>query len=150
MLGPPAPLHLGFGHLGGGIRFQTLCDEGDVASFKLLDALCGQIELAVLLGSNVIAVPPLLVAHGRFSAAERNTKETFLYVGEGMNSSPAVTRDQNGIISYANAGKVQASTLPQDMRLQRMLGHLTTLIPVAPRDVLVIACGAGVTAGAAT
>ncbi len=108
------------------------------------------LELAVLLGSNVIAVPPLLVAHGRFSAAERNTKETFLYVGEGMNSSPAVTRDQNGIISYANAGKVQASTLPQDMRLQRMLGHLTTLIPVAPRDVLVIACGAGVTAGAAS
>ena len=34
------------------------------------------------------------------------------------------------------------------MRLQRMLGHLTTLIPTPPRDVLVIACGAGVTAGA--
>src|SRR5438105_10182190 len=34
------------------------------------------------------------------------------------------------------------------MRLQRMLGHLTTLIPAAPRSVLVIGCGAGVTAGA--
>jgi spermidine synthase len=108
------------------------------------------VALAVLLGRNVIAVPPLLVAHGRFSAVERTTKETFLYVGEGMNSSPAVSRDLNGIISYANAGKVQASTLPQDMRLQRMLGHFTTLVPAEPRNVLVIACGAGVTAGAAS
>jgi spermidine synthase len=34
------------------------------------------------------------------------------------------------------------------MRLQRMLGHLTTLIPDNPTKVLVIGCGAGVTAGA--
>ena len=34
------------------------------------------------------------------------------------------------------------------MRLQRMLGHLTTLIPENPKSVLVIGCGAGVTAGA--
>jgi len=43
---------------------------------------------------------------------------------------------------------VQASSEPQDMRLQRMLGHMTTLIPEQPKSVLVIACGAGVTAGA--
>jgi spermidine synthase len=36
------------------------------------------------------------------------------------------------------------------MRLQRMLGHLTTLVPERPADVLVIGCGAGVTAGAAS
>jgi spermidine synthase len=34
------------------------------------------------------------------------------------------------------------------MRLQRMLGHLTTLTPAHPRSVLVIGCGAGITAGA--
>ena len=34
------------------------------------------------------------------------------------------------------------------MRLQRMLGHLTTLVPEKPETVLVIGCGAGVTAGA--
>jgi spermidine synthase len=34
------------------------------------------------------------------------------------------------------------------MRLQRMLGHLTTLIPSDPRRVLVIGLGAGITAGA--
>jgi spermidine synthase len=108
------------------------------------------LEVTATLGRNVIAVPPLLVAHGRLSAAERNIRETFLYVGEGMNSSPAVSRDINGTISYYNAGKIQASSLPQDMRLQRMLGHVTTLVPEDPRNVLVIACGAGVTAGAAS
>ena len=85
-----------------------------------------------------------------FRRAERKTRETFLFVGEGMNSSPAVSRDVNGTLSYYNAGKIQASSLPQDMRLQRMLGHFTTLIPEQPRNVLVIACGAGVTAGAAS
>src|SRR5438445_12106241 len=34
------------------------------------------------------------------------------------------------------------------MRLQRMLGHMTTLVPRQTKKVLVIGCGAGVTAGA--
>ncbi len=38
----------------------------------------------------------------------------------------------NGVRNYHNAGKVQASSEPQDMRLQRMLGHLTTLVPANP------------------
>ena len=67
---------------------------------------------------------------------------------EGWNASIAVTRLSNGVLNYHNAGKVQASSEPQDMRLQRMLGHMTTLIPKDPKRVLVIGCGAGVTAGA--
>jgi spermidine synthase len=106
--------------------------------------------LASLCARNVAPIPPLLVGHGRSSAVSFHHPETYLYVGEGMNSSLAVSRDQQGILSYHNAGKVQASTQPQDMRLQRMLGHLTTLVPDHPRSVLVIACGAGVTAGAAS
>ena len=108
------------------------------------------VEAASLAARNVAPVPALLIGHGRLSAVDVHTKETVLYVGEGMNSSPVITRDENGIVSYHNAGKVQASSLPQDMRLQRMLGHLTTLLPENPRRVLVIACGAGVTAGAAS
>ena len=69
-------------------------------------------------------------------------------MGEGWNASVAVTRLPGGVLNYHNAGKVQASSEPQDMRLQRMLGHLTTLIPKSPKKVLVIGCGAGVTAGA--
>ena len=106
------------------------------------------LELAATLARHVVAVPPRLVGHGRLAAVARKTQETFLYVGEGINSSPAVSRDVDGVLSYYNAGKIQASSLPQDMRLQRMLGHLTTMVADRPRDVLVIACGAGVTAGA--
>jgi spermidine synthase len=72
------------------------------------------------------------------------------YVGEGMNVSVAVTKTTNGTRYFHGAGKVQASSLPQDMRLQRMLGHLSALACQDPRkvsDVLVVACGAGVTAG---
>ena len=49
--------------------------------------------------------------------------------------------------SFHGAGKIQASTLPADMRLQRMLGHLPALVHKKPESVLVVACGAGVTAG---
>jgi spermidine synthase len=92
-------------------------------------------------------VPGLLVAYGRFTATKSGQGDV-LYMGEGLASSVAVTRLGNGIISYHNAGKVQASSDPEDMRLQRMLGHFTTLVPAHPKSVLVIGCGAGVTAGA--
>jgi spermidine synthase len=92
-------------------------------------------------------VSALLVGYGRFSATWVNQVE-FIYVGEGMNASVAVSRLSNGVLNYHNAGKVQASSEPQDMRLQRMLGHLTTLLPEHPASVFVIGFGAGVTAGA--
>jgi spermidine synthase len=69
------------------------------------------------------------------------------YVGEGMNVSVAVTKNTDGVRSLHGAGKVQASSSPQDMRLQRMLGHLPALLHKKPKTVLVVACGAGVTAG---
>ena len=69
------------------------------------------------------------------------------YVGEGTNVSVAVTLTRDGVRSFHGAGKVQASTLPADMRLQRMLGHLPALVHKKPESVLVVACGAGVTAG---
>jgi len=103
---------------------------------------------ASIAARNVAPVPAVLIAHGRTSAVDAHAQEKYLYVGEGMNSSLAISRNDSGIVSYHNAGKVQASSQPQDMRLQRMLGHLTTLVPEHPRSVLVVACGAGVTAGA--
>ena len=90
----------------------------------------------------------MLVAHGRFAAALLGQAGDIIYVGEGLQSSVAVSRLPTGKLGYHNAGKIQASSAPEDMRLQRMLGHLTTLVPDHPRSVLVIGCGAGVTAGA--
>ena len=105
--------------------------------------------IAALLARNIPPVPPILVAYGRY-AATRIGQADIIYVGEGWNASVAVSRLPGGVLNYHNAGKVQASSEPQDMRLQRMLGHLTTLIPKDPKRVLVIGCGAGVTAGAAS
>jgi spermidine synthase len=104
--------------------------------------------VAALLARNVPAIPKLLVAYGRYAATRAHQDIDVIYMGEGWNASVAVTRLPGGVLNYHNAGKVQASSEPQDMRLQRMLGHLTTLIPKSPKRVLVIGCGAGVTAGA--
>ncbi|MFH1235845.1 MAG: SAM-dependent methyltransferase [Parcubacteria group bacterium] len=69
------------------------------------------------------------------------------FFGEGMSESVAVTKMRNGVRNFHAAGKVQASSQADDMRLQRMLGHITALTHKNPRSVLVVACGAGVTAG---
>src|SRR5579871_182095 len=45
------------------------------------------------------------------------------------------------------SGKVEATTNVVDMRTQRMLGHLPALAHKAPRKVLVVGCGSGMTAG---
>ena len=105
------------------------------------------VAASALLALSVRPIPGLLVAYGRFSATQIGQSEV-IYIGEGWNASVAVSERSNGVLNYHNAGKVQASSEPQDMRLQRMLGHLTTLVPASPRSVLVIGCGAGVTAGA--
>ncbi len=72
-------------------------------------------------------VPGVLVAYGRYAATWVGLTN-IIYVGEGMNAFVAVSETSNGVRNYHNAGKVQASSEPQDMRLQRMLGHFTHLI----------------------
>src|SRR5262245_12162152 len=109
----------------------------------------------VLLGvvwaaANVQPVPAGLVAWGRLLAA--HGEPNALYVGEGVNASVAVTEEANGWRNFHVSGKVEASTEPQDMRLQRLLGHLTALMALredqGPKSALVVGFGAGVTAGA--
>jgi len=103
--------------------------------------------LAGLLVLGVHPVPGVFIAYGRYTATQLGQSQ-IIYSGEGWNASVAVSERANGVRNYHNAGKVQASSEPQDMRLQRMLGHLTTLVPKQARTVVVIGCGAGVTAGA--
>jgi spermidine synthase len=113
-------------------------------------ALARVVVIAAVAGLLARVVPPLpgiLVAYGRYAATWVGQNE-IVYVGEGVTASVAVSRTPGGALNYHNAGKVQASSEPQDMRLQRMLGHITTLVPKNPNKVLVIGCGAGVTAGA--
>jgi spermidine synthase len=105
--------------------------------------------IAAFLIRTVPTIPGILVAYGRYAATWMGQEGDIFYVGEGLSSSVAVSRfGGGGVMNYHNAGKVQASSQPQDMRLQRMLGHFTTLVPKNPKKVLVIGCGAGATAGA--
>jgi spermidine synthase len=95
-------------------------------------------------------VPPIakeLIAHGRYAASWVGKSE-IVYAQEGTAASVAVSKFPSGALTFHVAGKIQASSVARDMRLQRMLGHLTSLVSAKPRSVLVIGCGAGVTAGA--
>jgi spermidine synthase len=101
---------------------------------------------AAFLAWSVHRVPWELVAFGRTLPNYEGGWEN-LYLGEGMNSSVAVTATGTGVRNFHVSGKVEASSEPQDMRLQRMLGHLPALFHARPRSVLIVGFGAGVTAG---
>jgi spermidine synthase len=120
-----------------GAKFQM----GTVIMLLISTAAAG------LLVRTVHPVPGLLIAYGRYSATWVG-QSNIIYSGEGLNASVAVSELSSGVRNYHNAGKVQASSEPQDMRLQRMLGHTTTLLSDHPDNIVVIGCGAGVTAGA--
>jgi spermidine synthase len=99
-----------------------------------------------LLAWSVSPVPWELIAFGRAILSYDGTWEN-RYVGEGLNSSIAVTETSAGVRNFHVSGKVEASSEFQDMRLQRMLGHLPALFHPKPRSVLIVGFGAGVTAG---
>ena len=103
--------------------------------------------LGAWLAVTVTAVPPLLVAYGRYMVTWIDQNPSIIYVGEGMNSSVAVSELSSGVRNFHVSGKVEASSEPQDMRLQRMLGHIPALFHPNPRSVLIVGCGAGVTSG---
>jgi spermidine synthase len=106
---------------------------------------------AVIAARYVPPTPWQLIAYGRdyyWQVAEKNdTKSEALFVGEGMNSAVAVIKDGLGDRNFYVSGKIEASSTPQDMKLQRMLAHIPALVHPNPKTVLVVGCGAGVTAG---
>jgi spermidine synthase len=105
------------------------------------------VSAAALLINTVPPIAKVLIAHGRYASSWVG-KSDIVYAEEGMAASVAVSKFPNGAMTFHVAGKIQASSVARDMRLQRMLGHLTSLVPAKPRSVLVIGCGAGITAGA--
>jgi spermidine synthase len=114
-------------------------------NYRLAVAAAGSIVAAWLLALTVPAVPALLVAYGR--AVMTSGTPAILYLGEGINASIAVTESASGTRNFHVSGKVEASTEPQDMRLQRMLGNIPASLHPNPKSALVVGFGAGVTAG---
>jgi len=109
--------------------------------------LAAVVGVSVLAGWSVAAMPFNRLAFGRIAEMiDPGVKE--LYRGEGINSTVAVSEHPNGLRSFHVSGKVEASTLVDDMRTQVILGTLPALIHPKPQSALVVGFGAGVTAGA--
>jgi spermidine synthase len=121
-------------------------------------ALVAAAILAAWLVARVPAIPESLIALGRYVAFRHapgnpvtadGRDPNVLYVGEGLTQSVVVS--SNGSVRVFHvSGKIEASTTPKDMRLQRMLGHIPALVHPEPRSVLIVGCGAGTTAGVFT
>ena len=118
-------------------------------------AVVTAVGLAVGLASTIVDVPWEVIAYGRriapiLRAADLypalNQSPKVLFRGEGINSS-VVILERSGQRHFYVSGKAEASTAPADMRLERMMGHIPALIHLAPRSVLTVGFGAGVTAG---
>jgi spermidine synthase len=103
--------------------------------------------LISVLAWNVPQIPAGLVAYGRSLPTRDESGIQYLYKGEGLNSSVAVSELAGGIRNFHVSGKVEASSEPQDMRLQRMLGNIPAVLHPDPRSVLIVGFGAGVTSG---
>ena len=152
---PPSATPARAGPAGG----AWLARLGDVAAMAVLAGI------AAWFAARVAPIPWQAIAYGRQAASlagalapgvraevdvpggEGEPSVSCTYVGEGRAVSVAVTRTRQGVRNFHSAGKVQASSLPADMRLQRMLGHIPALAHPKPETALVVACGAGVTAG---
>jgi spermidine synthase len=108
--------------------------------------LIASMLVAGYLASSVSAVPQGLIAYGRRFMINYNRSQ-IMYVGEGLNSSIAISTWDDGALQFHVSGKVEASTEVYDMRLQRALGHMAALVHPNPQSVLIVGFGAGVTSG---
>ena len=115
-----------------------------IATLAWRMAAAGVVAAAVA-SATIAPVPADVIAYGRQIATFKGAN--FLYQGEGLNSSIAVSESEGGVRNFHVSGKVEASTEVHDMRLQRMLGHMSALMHPDPQSVLVVGFGAGVTAG---
>ena len=101
--------------------------------------------IGIVAAATMAPVPPEVIAYGRQITTFRGDR--YLYQGEGLNSSVAVSEGADGVRNFHVSGKVEASSEILDMRLQRLLGHVSALMHPEPKSVLVVGFGAGVTAG---
>jgi spermidine synthase len=93
------------------------------------------------------ALPIAFQAHGRY-IWWIDPADQYPYVSEGVASTVAVRVAPDGFRNFHVSGRVEASNHPADLRLERMLGHLSALAHPHPEFVLVVGLGAGITAGA--
>jgi spermidine synthase len=113
----------------------------------------GAVVAALVLSVTVSGIPWQAIAYGRRIAPilrdqsiAGESQTTPAFVAEGTNASVVIAQRGAERFFYVS-GKAEASSGLLDMRLQRMMGHLPALLHPAPKSVLVVGFGAGVTAG---
>ena len=112
-----------------------------------------QLAPLLALGAGVLAalvMPGLSTvwkAHGRYIWWV-DPGDKYPYVAEGAASTVAVHVAPNGYRNFHVSGRVEASNNPNDLRTERLIGHLSALTHPRPESVLVVGLGAGVSAGA--
>jgi spermidine synthase len=126
---------------------KSPADNRPLPAARRFGASIAVVLVAILAGAMVVPVPPALIAYGRQIASPTSQDANYLYVGEGLNSSVAVSEFEGGVRNFHVSGKVEASSEVHDMRLQRLLGHMSALMHPTPKSVLIVGFGAGVTAG---
>ncbi|MBN1610311.1 MAG: fused MFS/spermidine synthase [Polyangiaceae bacterium] len=106
--------------------------------------------LALALGFAAAALLPglsrVFLAHGRYVWAV-DPRDQYPYVSEGAASTVAVHIAPDGYRHFHVSGRVEASNNPNDLRTERLIGHLSAIPHPKPESVLVVGLGAGVTAG---
>jgi spermidine synthase len=92
---------------------------------------------------------PVFLAHGRY-IWWIEAGDQYPYVSEGAASTVAVHIAPNGYRNFHVSGRVEATNNPNDLRTERLIGHLSGLLHPKPESVLVVGLGGGVSAGALT
>ncbi len=135
------------------IPHESLYEEPALGKRGVVKLAFSMVFALFLVGA-VSDIPWQVIAYGRLTAlmihSDLNVIKAppinVLYRGEGLNSSVVITDQRGQRIIYVN-GNVEASNASDDMRLERMAGHIPALVHPKPQDVLVVGFGAGITAG---
>lgn len=125
---------------------------GALTGFRLLGqsvvlSPLGALGFGALGAALLPPLPTAFQAHGRYIRSV-NPKDRYLYVSEGAASTVAVHVSPDGYRSFDVSGRIEATNTPSDLRLERLLGHLSAFANPHPKNVLVVGLGGGVTAGA--
>jgi spermidine synthase len=105
------------------------------------------LAIGLLAAASLPGLSKVFLAHGRYIWWV-NPGDQFPYVSEGASSTVAVHIAPDGYKNFHVSGRVEATNNPNDLRTERLIGHLSGLTHPRPKSVLVVGLGGGVSAGA--
>lgn len=105
------------------------------------------LAVACVAAASLPGLSKVFLAHGRYIWWV-DPRDRYPYVSEGASSTVAVHVAPDGYKNFHVSGRVEATNNPNDLRTERLIGHLSGLMHPHPTSVLVVGLGGGVSAGA--